>query len=133
MKLIRSYFIQIFFICASIFMFSFFIYSLLFLKEDKYLILFLTFMLGILFCILSTSKIEYDEYKIFVKMFTWKKTIIISQIKSITYSGLPNVCKIECATENIYMPLLYPKQKLRELFELIKKSNPTIKVLKQIG
>ncbi|MGN0729221.1 hypothetical protein [Treponema sp.] len=133
MKVIKSYFISIVCIIISIFMFSFFIFSIFFIDEDKYKILFVTFFLGILFCILSTSKIEYDEKQIFIEMFVWKKIIIINQIKSITYSGIPNACTLNCSSEKIYMPLFYPKKKLREMLELIKKNNPKIKVIKEIG
>ena len=132
MKLIKSYLIQTIGIGMSIFMLSFFVFSFLFMESDKYEIMVASFSLGILFYIISSSRIEYDEHQIYIKMFIWKKKITISQIKSITYSGLPNVCMLECTSGNIYMPLFYPKQKMRELFEVIKKSNPSIRCVKQI-
>ena len=133
MKLIKSYFIQLVGITMSIFMFLFFVFSFFFIKDDKYMLLLVTFFLGILFYILSTSRIEYDEYQIYVKLFIWKKKITISQIKAITYSGVPNVCTFECTSGVIYMPLFYPKRKMKELLEFIKKINPSIRVVKQIG
>lgn len=133
MKLIKSNFISVVCILIAIFMFAFFTFSLFFIDEDKYMILFATFFLGILFSMISTSKIEYDEKQIFIEMFLWKKIIIISQIKSITYSGIPNVCTFECSSGKTYVPLFYPKKKLREMLELIKKNNPAIIVIKEIG
>lgn len=133
MKLIKSNFFSVVCILISIFMFAFFTFSLFFIDEDKYMILFATFFLGILFSMISTSKIEYDEKQIFIEMFLWKKIIIISQIKSITYSGIPNVCTFECSSGKTYVPLFYPKKKLREMLELIKKNNPAIIVIKEIG
>ena len=64
MKLIKSYLIQTIGIGMSIFMLSFFVFSFLFMESDKYEIMVASFSLGILFYIISSSRIEYDEHQI---------------------------------------------------------------------
>ncbi len=129
MKIIKSYIIQFSFIIAAAFMFL--LFTIFFIKNDKCILLFVTLLLGILFAIMSTSRIEYDENEILIKVFIWTRKITIKQIKSITYSGIPHVCTVECLSGDVYMPLFYPRKKIKELFELAKRINPSIKILKQ--
>ncbi len=132
MKIIKSYFVQFLAIFISGSMFFFSIFASLYIDDGKYLSVITGIVLGIIFLIISSFRIEYDDCYIWVRIFVLRKKIRMENIIKIDYSGLPGVYDLKTDFESFYIPAMFCRKKIRILFEHLKSVNPDIEIIKRI-
>lgn len=128
MTIIRSRVLQILLILMSITMFLFSVISFFYIEDDKYLCIADGVFLGILFLVISTGHIKYDDEIILYKLWVVKKQINIKGIKEVNYSGIPNLFMLYNYRDTFYLPVLWNKKKVKKLIEFIKYINPEVEI-----